>query len=365
MIRTRTILAFGLVAAAAAGLVFSALSISRSNTPGETTAAPAADASTPRRIGALGTVEAPGGTIRVAPAANGVVAEVAVAPGGVVKAGDLLFKLDDRLARARVQELARSVISAEAALAEAQGSLPVLLAEVDAARAALEATEVQLADANEELASAESLAQSSGAISRREVGRRRTARDAAAAQLAQATARLAQVEAEAARLDPDRDGSRLLPLRSAVAGARAALSTADIELEILSARSPVDATVLEVNVRPGQFATTSSPEGSVSLGATGPLQVRAQIEEADLPLLADDAPAVGYLRGAATEAIPLTFIRREPLLRPKSTLAGDSAERIDTRVIEVIYEVDADADLLPGQLIDVLIDVDAESGAEE
>lgn len=94
------------------------------------------------------------------------------------------------------------------------------------------------------------------------------------------------------------------------------------------------------------------------LGSTGKRHIRAQIDEADLARFADGAPALALERGSDGAPIHLTFVRREPLLRPKTTLSGGATERIDTRVLEVLYETD-DASLMPGQLVDVLIGSDA------
>ena len=52
------------------------------------------------------------------------------------------------------------------------------------------------------------------------------------------------------------------------------------------------------------------------------------------------------------------MLRIEPLAEPKVSLSGNTTERVDTRVLEVIFEVTekGDAPLYPGQLVDVFIE---------
>src|SRR5262245_59379589 len=97
--------------------------------------------------------------------------------------------------------------------------------------------------------------------------------------------------------------------------------------------------VLQVNVRPGQFAAVVWKEPLVVLGDVQKLHVRADIDEHDLPMFKPNAPAVGFLRGHTNpeERFDLTFVRIEPYVIPKKSLTGDNAERVDTRVLQVIY----------------------------
>jgi hypothetical protein len=49
-----------------------------------------------------------------------------------------------------------------------------------------------------------------------------------------------------------------------------------------------------------------------------------------------------------------------PLVQPKRTLTGEAAERIDTRVVQVIYELGKGTHAVqPGQVVDVYIEVPA------
>jgi hypothetical protein len=64
------------------------------------------------------------------------------------------------------------------------------------------------------------------------------------------------------------------------------------------------------------------------------------------------------LKGDPTTRFPLEFVRVEPFVVPKKSLTGENTERIDTRVLQVIYRVAPGAGprLYVGQQVDVYID---------
>ena len=57
------------------------------------------------------------------------------------------------------------------------------------------------------------------------------------------------------------------------------------------------------------------------------------------------------LRGNPEISVPLTFVRFEPYVLAKRSLTGDTTERVDTRVLQAIYEFAA----FVGQQVDVFI----------
>jgi hypothetical protein len=93
------------------------------------------------------------------------------------------------------------------------------------------------------------------------------------------------------------------------------------------------------------------------LGDTETLQVRADIDEVNAPLVMPGSPAVAYLKGFTDKAIPLTFDRIEPYIVPKRSLTGDNRERVDTRVLQVIYRFEKPSfSVYVGQQVDVYIE---------
>jgi hypothetical protein len=129
-----------------------------------------------------------------------------------------------------------------------------------------------------------------------------------------------------------------------------------VELDVLTIHAPRDGVILQVNVRSGEFAETKPNEPMMILGEVDRLQIRADVDEQNAPLVQTNQPAVAFLKGSTQNPLPLRFIRIEPYIIPKKSLTGDSAERVDTRVLQIIYELDrTPMALYVGQQVDVFI----------
>ncbi|HEX2714363.1 MAG TPA: hypothetical protein VHM88_19395, partial [Candidatus Acidoferrales bacterium] len=95
-----------------------------------------------------------------------------------------------------------------------------------------------------------------------------------------------------------------------------------------------------------------------------PLHVRVDVDEHDAGRVREGAPAVGSPRGNGSLKVPLQFVRFEPYVIPKKSLTGDSTERVDTRVLQVIYRVAAEnSSLFVGQQMDVYIEAPVAASA--
>jgi hypothetical protein len=95
-------------------------------------------------------------------------------------------------------------------------------------------------------------------------------------------------------------------------------------------------------------------------GAGGQLHVRADIDENDAWRVRAGTPAIARLRGNSRISFPLEFVRFEPYVLPKKSLTGDVTERVDTRVLQVIYRFnDPKANVFDGQQVDVFIETNA------
>ncbi len=145
--------------------------------------------------------------------------------------------------------------------------------------------------------------------------------------------------------------------------ARARADLAAAQLERATVRSPIDGTILQVGVRAGEFVNAGG-KAPVVVGDISRLQIRCDIDEQMAPRMRPSLPARGYLKGeaaragAAAKPIPLRFVRIEPFVIPKASLTGASTERVDTRVLQVIYQFDRpdDRQVYVGQQMDVYID---------
>ncbi|MFA7383790.1 MAG: hypothetical protein WC001_10100, partial [Desulfurivibrionaceae bacterium] len=116
--------------------------------------------------------------------------------------------------------------------------------------------------------------------------------------------------------------------------------------------------ILQVNIRPGEYAATGVlARPLVLLGDLERLHVRVDIDENDAWRFRANSPAMAALRGNRDFKANLAFVRVEPYVVPKRSLTGDSTERVDTRVLQAIYSFErAELQAYVGQQMDVFIE---------
>ncbi len=150
--------------------------------------------------------------------------------------------------------------------------------------------------------------------------------------------------------------------RAAVQLAQSQVDNIKTNLERLTVRAPMDGEVLQLNVRLGQFAAMTWKEPMIVLGDSKRLHVRVDIDENDLPYFSRGAEAVATLKGRPQVRFNLKFVYVEPYVIPKQSLTGYNSERVDTRVLQVLYELpdDREMDVFVGQQMDVYVKVTAD-----
>ncbi|PJA78231.1 MAG: secretion protein HlyD, partial [Nitrospirae bacterium CG_4_9_14_3_um_filter_51_5] len=262
----------------------------------------------PVTVAAAGIIEAVNENVRIAPPVSGLVTKVHVKVADHVERGDPLFQLDDRELRAQLQTRTGSLPSASARIAE---------------------QEIRLRDVQDQLKRLQSLTRR--AVTEDDVQRK-------------------WYEVEGAKRG-------LIRARADLQLARTQRDEVEALLRRLTVRAPRDGTILQVNIRAGEYAMVNSADPLILLGDTETLQVRADIDEVNAPLVVPGSPAVAYLKGYTDKSIPLTFDRIEPYIVPKRSLTGDNRERVDTRVLQVIYRFEKPAfSVYVGQQVDVYIE---------
>lgn len=130
----------------------------------------------------------------------------------------------------------------------------------------------------------------------------------------------------------------------------------NIERSII--RAPIEGEVLKVNIRVGESADVNPFDNSplIVFGDTKHYHIRVEVDEDDAWRIVKGEPAVAYVRGNSSISVPLRFLYIEPYIIPKSSLTGDNNERVDTRVLQIIYEMDRDSlPIYVGQIMDVYI----------
>ncbi|HVU15455.1 MAG TPA: biotin/lipoyl-binding protein [Candidatus Didemnitutus sp.] len=260
----------------------------------------------PQTVAGVGLVEAGTENISVGSETAGVVTRIFVKVGDQVQAGEPLFELDGRALRAELAFKQAAVKAAEVALENAKFDYAI--------SAQLTSKQVNTINDREE--------------------KRFTAEKAQAA--------LVQAQAD--------------------------VKTTETNIALLTVKAPVTGQILQLKVHLGEFApdaSTATAQPAVLLGSTAPLNVRAEFDENDAWRVRKEAAAVGFARGNARTRIPLTFVRFEPYVVPKVSLTGASTERVDTRVLQVIYSLDRkNLPIFAGQQMDVFIDAPSSSAAQ-
>ncbi|MGE3109355.1 MAG: HlyD family secretion protein [Phycisphaerales bacterium] len=302
-------------------------------------------------IAASGSIEAESRNVSISPPVGGLVMAMLVHVNESVKVGQDLFRLDSRDLQAQLlrEEAALRVARAQLGRLKAQPreeDLPPLRAEVARAKARLADMQFWYDTLSK--------ATSDNAVNPTELTRTRFALEAAQADLATAETNLARAQAGAWSED-------IAISEAQVGQAQANVDAVKALIERMTVRSPIDGVVLKRNIEPGAFARAESTDpGSAALviGDLSTLHVRARVDEEDTPRLREGAASVLRVRGASEQAIPLKMVRIEPLAEPKVTLTGSVTERVDTRVVEVVFEVTGKTPfrLFPGQVVDVYIE---------
>ena len=301
----------------------------------------------PKTVAGAGIIEPQTENISIGTSLPGIVVEVAVKVGQKIQAGDPLFRLDDRQLRAELHVRASALEAASSELTRLENQPRAELLRMDAAAVAeAEANVVNQRDQYQRTKElqARRVATDSDLVTRQETYR------VAQAQLARAKASWEMQRAGAWKFDKDVS-------RAAVDQARAQLEQVKADLERLVVRALVPGQVLQVNVRPGEFVGATAGQALVVLGNVQQLHVRVDIDEYDIHRFNSAASARAMLRGQPQEEFKLSFVRVEPYVVPKKSLTGDNTERVDTRVLQVIYAIDARGQqLYVGQQLDVFVE---------
>lgn len=285
--------------------------------PPETPAAQRKDGT----VAGAGLVEPASEIIDIGTPIGGIVEALYVTAGDRVGQGQPLFRIDTRDARAAVAEAEAQVQSARKAIAAADAALGVAQNQLALYGGVTDARAVSRLE----------LVDRQGAV--------RNARAQVALQQAQASAAAAQ------------------------------LQRARVDLERRTVRAPIAGQVLQVRVRQGEFAPAGMGQGGgnqdplMTMGQTDPLHVRIDIDEDEADRVGLGKDAVISPRGNAKQRVTARFVRAEPQVIPKRSLTNNASERVDVRVLQLIYALPAsDHGMFVGQQVDAFIP--ARAGAQ-
>lgn len=147
-------------------------------------------------------------------------------------------------------------------------------------------------------------------------------------------------------------------IESEIKTAESKINQAQVNLDLLTILAPIDGDIFKIKFHPGEYLNiNTSMAVAMIMGHKKPLHLRVQIDENDLWRFNSQNRATASIRGSQNKNFELNFVKIEPYVQPKSQLNGDPLERVDTRVIEVIYQINDQDSLYIGQLLDVFIEV--------
>jgi HlyD family secretion protein len=206
--------------------------------------------------------------------------------------------------------------------------------------------------------------QEAQALSKEEIVRRRFAVQQAQARVEQARATQAEAQANLALLEAGTWDVDIRVAESQVRQAQASVEAVRIELDRRVVRAPIGGMVLQRNIREGEFASAGALSTPLLLlGDVTTLHVRVDVDESEAWRVERGAKATAFARGNKDISAPLSFVRFEPFVIPKRNLTGSSTERVDTRVLQVVFSFEPkDLPVFVGQQMDVYIE-SASSGS--
>ncbi|HIJ87550.1 MAG TPA: HlyD family efflux transporter periplasmic adaptor subunit [Desulfuromonadales bacterium] len=297
-------------------------------------------------VSGAGLIEASTRNIAIGSHYQGVVSAIFVKLGDHVETGAPLFKLDDRQALAEVKVREAAVLVARESLNRLQ-SLP-RKEEIPISAARVKEMSEQAREAEDRLRLQDAV-HDPRVVSRDDRIKTNSAVKTTKARLEQAQASDELLKAGAWQHDIAIATSQLVQ-------AETNLQAVKTELERLTVRSPIAGEILQLTIKLGEFVSPGTGTPLV-IGDTRTLHVRVDIDENDAWRVKSQAKAVGSLRGNSGIKSELNFVRFEPMVIPKKSLTGSTDERVDTRVLQVIYAINAQKlPLYVGQQMDVYLE---------
>jgi len=309
--------------------------------------------------GIVESVQTSGENINVYPEVPGTVKQILIAEGQQVSKGTPLILIDDSVQRATTEQQKSAAEAARSLLDELKAeprkeTMDVAEAQVIAAKATLKNAEDQL---NKQKAAYESDPRS---VSKDALDNATNAAAMAESNLEVAKKQRDLTKAGAWSYDIQNQEKQYNALEKSYLASSALL-------EKYTLRAPNDGVVLSIGTVVGNYVSPQGSYESYSQGMTpvmvlgtpqGNLAVRCYIDEILVPRL----PAVSKMKAqmsirGSNAKLALDYVRTQPLVSPKIELSDERMERVDVRVLPIIFKVEKpkDVNLFPGELVDVYI----------
>lgn len=309
--------------------------------------------------GIIESYQSHGENINIFPEVSGRITQILVAEGDVVHKGAPLIKIDDSVQKATADQQKSQAEAAQSLVEELKAqprkeNLEVAAAQVELARANLKTAQDTLA---KQMRSFELDPQS---VSKDTLDTAVNAATAANANLEVAQKQFELIKAGAWSYDIQNQEKQYNALAKAYMSSTALLAKYTIT-------APSDGVILSINASVGSYISSQGAYGTYTQGF-GPvivmgnseayMGVRCYIDEILIHRLpqASQINARMFIRGTEV-SIPLEYVRVQPYVSPKIELSNQRTERVDVRVLPIIFKFEQPKDihLYPGQLVDVYI----------
>ena len=309
--------------------------------------------------GIVESAQTSGENINIYPEIGGTVKEILVSEGQQVKTGEPLLRLDESIQRGTAEQLGSQAQAAEAMLEELRA---------EPRKETLDVNVAQAASAEAALKTAQDTLQKTQASY--EMDPRSVSKDALDDAINAAAVAKTNLEVARRQYELTKAGAWIYDIRNQERTEHAleeAYASSSALLGKYTLRAPRDGIALSINTIVGNYA---SPQGSydtytqgqdpiITLGSSpASLHVRCYIDEILVPRLpaGSKMKAQMSIRGSDVK-IPLEFVRLQPFVSPKIELSDQRQERVDVRVLPVIFKIEkpANVNLYPGELVDVYI----------
>jgi HlyD family secretion protein len=303
----------------------------------------------------LGRVEPRAGEVKIAaPLPGGRVAEVLVKQNEDVFAGELLARLDDEEALARV-----AAADAQVALhrrARNDQSAPAASADRRKAEDAVADAEHNLADTRTALDKT-TADWRAGRVNRGDL-------DAARTTLSRAEDRLRERRDALTKLRASADTPLPTRLEGELNVAQAEWRVAQAALEKTEIRAPSDGVVLRVDAKNGELAIPAAGPPIMSIGDVSALRVRAEVNEQDLGRIRVGQAVLvraGAFHGREFDGRVASIAR---VVGPSRINSGDPRKFSDVDVLEVLVDLPNPGPLVVGEQVDVYFKSDRSEQVE-
>jgi len=323
----------------------------------ETAAAHAAASSHgPELIAGPGRVEPASEDIKIGSELSGRLKSVNVEEGDKVRRGEVLAELENADYQAQVESARANVVAKEATLRKVING--ARWQERDEARSSVNEAKAVMENAQSELRRRQDLF-AAGVVSREEMERYTREADVAKAKYESAVQQHLLVD------DHAREEDRAFA-EADLKLARGQLDEAEARYQKTFIRSPIDGTVLRKHHRSGESVSNSStvPDPVLTIGDRKALRVRVDVDETDVSKVREGQRAYVTADAFGNEKFWGRVVRVGQQLGPKNVRTDEPTEKVDTKILETLVELDAGAKLPDGLRVDAFIVPEAGQVAE-